>query len=128
MNKLDYSEALATENNLPPGPYEIRCFLEYPLTRAEIRELELSLIEAGVDLISISQRGTMLLIRAVKPAEPPEGISFLPALIATPFVAAIGILGGLAITAYIIHELPRVLDAMIPITVILVVGYVITKR
>lgn len=112
---MDYTEALAMENSLPPGPYEVRAFLDSPLTGEELSQLRNSMNEAGVDLINISQNGNILSIRAYKP-EPPEGISFVFTI--PIFVATIGLLGGLAITFYTVAMLPRILDAVIPLTVI----------
>lgn len=125
--KLSYVEALTAENNLPPGPYEIKGFLEAPLSRSEIGMLKARLIDSGVNLISVSQSGSVLRIKAIKPGVTRDGISFLPALAITPFIAAVAIISGLAITAYVIHELPRVLDAMVPIAVIITIGFVLSK-
>lgn len=120
MNEWNFNEALALEENLPPGPYEIKALLQAPLSPQEINELRAQLINAGVSLTSLSQNGPFLFIKAVKP-EPVEGIAILP------FVAAIAIVGGLAITAYSIHELPRIIDAFVPLTLIIMLGIVVIK-
>lgn len=127
MNGLDYSEALTAENNLPPGPYELKCYLQAPLTKDEIAILREDIVNSGINLISIKQSGAILSIRAVKEAAVATdgGISFLPALVLTPFVAAVALLAGLAILAYTVHELPRVLDAAVPVIVISIIGLVL---
>jgi len=121
MNKLGYDDALALENTMPPGPYEIRCFLQAPLSQYEIQEIRSRLKESGVILTKISQNGSILSVKALKPEPIQGGIAILP------FVAAIGILGGLAISAYAIFALPKIIDAMVPITLIIVLGYVVAK-
>lgn len=117
---LDYEEALQIERDLPPGPYQINCQLQAPLSRSELAGLREKMEDSGVLLTSLTQKGSVLIVKAVKPGPVGEGISFIPV-----FVAAIAILGGLAITFYSIMTLPRIIDALIPVTCICIVGWVL---
>lgn len=121
MEYFEYNDALAIEESLDPGPYVIKCQLEAPLSAGELALIKERLVDSGVILNSISQKGSVLTLNLIKPEPIDEGIAIFP------FIAAIAILATLVIGIYSIYALPRILSALVPLTVILVGGYVIAR-
>src|SRR4030042_2268745 len=105
---LSYEEAIATEEALPAGPYEVKAYLQAPLSKVEMNQIHANLVNAGVQLIGISQSGGVLSIKAVKQA-PSEGVGLRPVII-------IGVLG-IAAAGYYIFQLPKILDSLSKIIV-----------
>ncbi len=75
----DINQAVEEEKNLPPGTYDIRFYLNAPLTSEDIKAISQHLIENGVDVKKVYQNISQEIYLGVQyQRHEATGISFLP--------------------------------------------------
>lgn len=116
----DVERAIAEEQSLPPGVYEVRFHIIAPISQEELNELHEHLLTQGVDVVgSIVQdvKGLWYVSVKYRKHPPAENIAFAPLLIPLIPTFLVAVLVGIGIF--------RLSDITQNLTKLLVVGGII---
>jgi len=98
---VDVKQAAADEAALPPGLYEIRFYLDSPVTPGDVKDTRDYLVSQGVDVKQVRQsksNGLWYLAVKYRKHAPTESVAFLPmAVIPLIGFAFVGLLIGIGV-------------------------------
>lgn len=124
---MNLEEAIAAEEAMPPGPYQVQAYLLAPLSREDLGELKLRLIESGVILKGLYQKGSVLTVKVVNPEPIEDGIAVFWLIPVAGILATT--VGGWFVTKYFVDKteegLSKIAAVIIPASLILAGGLVL---
>jgi hypothetical protein len=107
----EIDQAIADEQSLPPGNYEVRFNMPNIISRQEVQEIKIYLEEQGVDVGRVYQsksEGIPYLGIQYKKNAPEEGITFLPIAV-IPLIGLGLILTVISIGIFKLEDIAKVL-------------------